>query len=609
MRDLQREYERLNPEQKEAVRSSSSTVVLAGPGSGKTETLVIKIAHLLSSEIRAPRGLACLTYNNDTVKEFRNRLAGFGIHPGRRVFLGTVHSFCLNCILRPFGSLVSERFSGGIRVAAEKQAGSLLEQAMDQVGLNETSSWVATRLTRLRRRIDCREDISGFAEADIQVLDRYRESLETNGLVDFEEMVSSALRFVREEDWIPPLLAARFPWLIIDEYQDLGGPLHSIVTTLLEKTDIRVFAVGDPDQTIYDFTGASPEYLRALSERDDFRSISLRFNYRSGRRLIAASQAALAPSEPRDYQPAPDRQDEGEVFFINANDALENHASAITKQVWPEIRARGIPPEEVAILYRQKGTLLTLIQKSLVKEDIPFHAERDSRYPRAPIVQWLQDCAGISFAGTDFDDVTSDDVMHYFHALAFAAGTTEIEPDLSLRTCVYEAVFSEKSPDMPLGEWLGEINNTLSLTQLLSAAPEHSDDHETLSGLIADCAKGKPLATHSLQDFARDGRVKGRTVLTTLHSSKGRQFDAVVLPGLIEGILPRRPWNRDTRSYGEPPPPVLSEDRRLFYVGFTRARKVVFLIFGNSFTNDRGYPVTLGASRFVKEIHKRLRSS
>src|SRR5271163_4482352 len=87
MRNLQQEYDRLNPEQKEAVRSSGNTVVLAGPGSGKTETLVIKIAHLLSSEIRAPRGLACLTYNNDTVKEFRNRLAGFGIHPGRRVFL------------------------------------------------------------------------------------------------------------------------------------------------------------------------------------------------------------------------------------------------------------------------------------------------------------------------------------------------------------------------------------------------------------------------------------------------------------------------------------------------------------------------------------------
>jgi DNA helicase-2/ATP-dependent DNA helicase PcrA len=609
MRDLQGEYERLNPEQKEAVRSSSNTVVLAGPGSGKTETLVIKIAHLLSSGIRAPRGLACLTYNNDTVKEFRNRLAGFGIHPGRRVFLGTVHSFCLNCILRPFGSLVSERFSGGIRVAAEKQAGSLLEQAMDQVGLNETSSWVATRLTRLRRRIDCREDISGFAEADIQVLDRYRASLETNGLVDFEEMVSSALRFVREEDWIPPLLAARFPWLIIDEYQDLGGPLHSIVTTLLETTDIRVFAVGDPDQTIYDFTGASPEYLRVLSERDDFRSISLRFNYRSGKRLIAASQAALAPSEPRGYRPAPGRQDDGEVFFINANDALGNHASAITKQVWPEIRARGIPPEEVAILYRQKGTLLTLIQKSLVAEDIPFHAERDSRYPRSPIVQWLQDCAGISFAGTDFDDVSFEDVLRYFHGIAFAAGTTESEPDLSLRTRVHAAVFSEKSPEMPLGEWLGEIDSALSLTQMLSATPELSDDHDTLSALIADCAEGKSLATHSLQDFARDGRVKGRMVLTTLHSSKGRQFDAVILPGLVEGILPRRPWDRATRTNPDPPAPVLAEDRRLFYVGFTRARKLVFLIYGESFTNDYGYPVTLGVSRFVKEIHKRLHPS
>src|SRR5260370_23463422 len=152
MRDIQREFERLNDEQKEAVRSDGNTVVLAGPGSGKTETLVIKIAHLLSNDIQAPRGLACITYNNDSVKEFRTRLAGFGIYPGRRIFLGTVHSFCLNCILRPFGRLASERFQTGIQVAAEKRAGSLLEKALGQAGLNESPTCVATRLTRLRRR-------------------------------------------------------------------------------------------------------------------------------------------------------------------------------------------------------------------------------------------------------------------------------------------------------------------------------------------------------------------------------------------------------------------------------------------------------------------------
>lgn len=609
MRDLQHEFERLNPEQKEAVRAEGNTVVLAGPGSGKTETLVIKIVHLLSEEIRPPRGLACITYNNDTVREFRTRLAEFGIYPGRGVYLGTVHGFCLNCVLRPFGALVSPQFGDGIRVAAEKQASILLQKAIEQAGSNEASSWVATRLTRLRRRIDCAEDISGFGDEDVDILRRYTELLEASRLVDFDAMVSYALDFVRNHDWVAPLIAARFPWLIVDEYQDLGGPLHAIVAKLLDKTDMKVFAVGDPDQAIYDFTGASPEYLIDLGRRPDFTSISLRFNYRSGKRLIAASQAALAPEEPRNYEPNPARLDEGEVFFVNGGESLEGHAKAIVQQVWPELQARGIPLEEIAILYRQKGTLLNLIQTALMDAQIPFVAERDSDYSRAPIVRWLQDCAGISLGGTEFNDVKFEEVVRFYHTLALSAGLTDSEPDLRLRRTVYEAVFVERSADMPLRVWLKDMDDALSISQTLEAVPENSDDHETLRTLIADCQLEKTLADHSLRDFGHDGRVKERAVLTTLHSSKGRQFDAVILPGLIEGILPRRPWNRRTRTNDEPPPPVLSEDRRLFYVGFTRARKVVFLVYGKTYTNDNGYPVTLGVSRFVKEIYKRLHSS
>ena len=106
MRDLQTAFERLDDEQKSAVIHDSHTVVLAGPGSGKTATLVLKVAHLLASVIPAPRGVACITFNNDAVSEFRNRLAAHGIHSSRTLFLGTVHSFCLNCIIRPYGGLI-----------------------------------------------------------------------------------------------------------------------------------------------------------------------------------------------------------------------------------------------------------------------------------------------------------------------------------------------------------------------------------------------------------------------------------------------------------------------------------------------------------------------
>src|SRR5437867_543547 len=119
MLNLSDEYRRLNDEQQEAVRAEGNIVVLAGPGSGKTATLVIKIAHLLTEKIIPPSGLACITYNNDAVREFRTRLAELGIRARRGLFLGTVHSFCLNCIVRPYAALVDPRFKKGITVAGE----------------------------------------------------------------------------------------------------------------------------------------------------------------------------------------------------------------------------------------------------------------------------------------------------------------------------------------------------------------------------------------------------------------------------------------------------------------------------------------------------------
>ncbi len=385
MLSLTTEFERLNREQKLAVRETGNTVVLAGPGSGKTATLVIKVAHLLSEVIPPPQGLACITYNNETVKEFRFRLAGFGIRPSANVFLGTVHSFCLNCIVRPFSPVLFEG-SGAIEVLSDNDSEALLGNVFEEVGRNDNPAWFKSTLTKIRRARDCGEDLGGFQDQDLQIVDRYVQLLHASSKVDFDEMVSKALSIVHGHDWVCQLLSNRFPWLIVDEYQDLGGPLDAIVTTLLAKEDVRIFAVGDPDQTIYDFTGANPKYLAALAVRPDFRAIRLKFNYRSGRRLITASQAALAPSEPRNYEPDPQRKDDGEVLFFEAQAELESHADVLANQVIPELRARQIAPDEVAILYRQKGTLVTAIQADLTTAEIPFIAEKESDYPRAIIV-------------------------------------------------------------------------------------------------------------------------------------------------------------------------------------------------------------------------------
>lgn len=607
MLDLAGEFHRLNEEQKEAVQHDGNAVVLAGPGSGKTATLVIKVAHLFSSSILPPHGLACITYNNDTVREFRNRLAEFGIYAGHRLFLGTVHSFCLNCVLRPYASLVLPYMKGAISVATDQKSDPILQSVLDRHGVNVRPIDYRTTLTRFRRMLACKEDVSGFDSFDPLVFRDYKKALRQKGLIDFEGMVEEALDLIRNQAWVRQCLTARFSWLIVDEYQDLGGPLHLIVSELINRGGVNSFVVGDPDQTIYPFTGADPKYLESLTERGDFRTIRLRFNYRSGRRLIEASQIALAPSEPRNYEPDPERTDQGEVYFHDLSGGLDGQARHVVRKVIPQLASLGIEPHEVAILYRQRGSLLQIILKELSAAGIPFVSEREGFYPRSPFIRWLHDCAAWCLSDVETVEVLFEDIFRFYRDLLVSAGESGTgHQSLEDRLHLYETLDGSNDPDMSLNEWLNRLDKELDLRGTMLRAPDYSDALEDMDHLLQSTEIDGRHGSETVSSFSYDGRIRGKVVVTTMHSSKGRQFDAVIMPGLQETILPRRPWNRRFRRYDEPPAKPLADDRRLFYVGFTRAKKFVFLVFSRVFTNDYGYSVDLGPSRFVKEIQGKL---
>jgi superfamily I DNA/RNA helicase len=135
--DLQRLVDRLNPEQRAAVEADGNTVVLAGPGSGKTDTIVLKVAVLMQREVRPPRGVACITYGNDAVREFTIRLRHLGIRSDRRLFLGTVHGFCLNRVLRPYAALVGDPSLARPSVLSPKAQRDAVQAALDAVGVDD----------------------------------------------------------------------------------------------------------------------------------------------------------------------------------------------------------------------------------------------------------------------------------------------------------------------------------------------------------------------------------------------------------------------------------------------------------------------------------------
>jgi len=579
--------------------------VLAGPGSGKTDTLALKVANLALNEVPPTRGVACITYSRDAASEMRSRLVGLGLGSGARVFLGTVHSFCLICVLRTFAPIIGQAELSSRKVSSEKNSDLLLQRALDAAGVAERVEYIKTPLTVIRRRLACGEDVSQLGEDRVDVATRYETLLREAGLIDFEGIVLESLRLIEDFAIVRELLSAKFPWLLVDEYQDLGGPLHRIVLSLCERAGVRVFAVGDPDQTIYSFAGADPKYLEQLSTRPEFHVVRLRINYRSGSRLISASQAALGVGVHRPYEADPMRQDPGEVFFYDTPGGREGQIKLICEEILPGLRDSGQSLDEVAILYPRRGSFLDGLIERLERLEFPYSAERDLRFPRSPIIRWLQRSADWAIdpapnRGTLFGELATA----YESILVDSGRLGSEETSLSYRKLLFETFTEATEQHRSLRDWLEEVNQRLELVQILEGAAR-LDDVEDVTKLIDVPASAE--TTVSL--FARDGRIAGRVVVTTLHGSKGRQFDVVILPTLQERILPRHTWSQKLRQWLEPNPRVLADERRLFYVGFTRARKAAFLIYSESFRDDKGYLVPAGPSRFVTEVQDRLGST
>ncbi len=400
MTRLRAAFAELNDAQREAVCQEDHTVVLAGPGSGKTATLAVKVAHLLADVVPGSRGVACVTYNNDAVREVTSRLGVLGIRPGRSVFVGTVHSFCLNAVLRPYARLAPEIARPDRTVLAGHRRADLVAAALTREGSNDRVSWFEPRLQSIRRAQALAESVERFDPLDVRVAARYSALLAECNAVDFDGMVLDALSLLRSVAVVREVLAARYAWLAVDEYQDLGGPLHAIVECLA-AAGTKIFAVGDPDQTLYGFTGADPRYLQRLLDDDAFHEVRLRFNYRAGSRLIAASQAALAPERDHDYRADPERKDPGDIDIRLVEGGLVAQARVVAREIIPALTARDIPEHEIAVLYPSASPIYDALSQELQSADLPVLAERDSPYPSALAVRLLQQIAhrGLEGAG------------------------------------------------------------------------------------------------------------------------------------------------------------------------------------------------------------------
>lgn len=575
-----------NAGQWEAYNAQGHCVVLAGPGSGKTKTLTIKMARILAEDVQEPRGIACITYNNECAKELEQRLDALGIEPSERVFIGTVHSFSLTQVVLPYAKVAGLGLPDDFSVATQHEQRGALERAFKRTigGPENPQNW-NFRMGRYRRSILNRDSLQWRTEDPqiAQLVEAYEEELRKRGLIDFDDMPLLAVRALRENRWLQQALLAKYPILIVDEYQDLGRALHRMVMGLCFRAGMRLFAVGDVDQSIYGFTGAHPELLQQLSERDDVETVRLRLNYRCGSRIVTASSYALG--EDRDYS-APEGAHEGTIYFHPLSGSYQQHAEYLFSTVLPAAMARmpALTPGDVAILY-PTAAIGDDVANAAQNHGYPtIRADGNALYPRSSrLMRWLELCAvwccdGWRTGKPRFSKLVGEGCRLFAEAILVG------DDRLAFQRQLLGVLWERRDSTLALHTWLTEIRATL-VADIIAGCRTLDDEGQTLDAIIERTSDGGVAEEMTLGQFSGHGAGNDRINLSTLHSAKGREFSMVVMFAMDNG---RIPWF-NVSDY------QVLESRRLFYVGFTRAKAELHLMF------SAGRP-----SPFVVEVEERL---
>ncbi|WP_244482404.1 ATP-dependent helicase [Rhizobium sp. Root1204] len=343
---------------------------------------------------------------------------------------------------------------------------------------------------------------------------------------------------------------------------------HDRRTWLIEvksRGGIRLFAVGDADQSIYTFAGANPALLESLTQRPGVQVVKLRFNYRSGGKLIKASLGALG--QERDYRGVAGAP-EGEITFWAAPMGLDTQAETIATSVIPHLVSKGIPHGEIAVLYRA-AWLGDKVAAALKQASIPFVRTDTNALVRrsSRIARFIEDCAKWATGGWRDAEPPYSRLLSQATVLVFGSYARELEQDALSKQLIFflESSFSSATTHA----WLQRFEREL-IVPWRALARNMEEEWEICSEMISatDPAKGLDLP---LAQFAGRADSAGRVTLSTLHSAKGREFDGVIMYGVNNGDFPNK---RDLRS-----DTGLREARRSFYVGVTRPRKELCLVF------------------------------
>lgn len=636
---MQNLIEGLNDKQKEAVLATEGPcLVIAGAGSGKTKVLTHKIAYLISEKNVNPYNILAITFTNKAASEMKQRVEKIVGDVAQEMWMGTFHSICVR-ILRRFIDRIG--FDTSFLIFDTSDQKTVVKECLKALNIDDKTfsdrsvlSEISNAKNEMLTPKAYQAKYSGeFRKEKIgQVYELYQKRLRENNAIDFDDIINYTIDILSENPDVLQYYTEKFKYVLVDEYQDTNKAQFTLVTILASRYG-NITVVGDNDQGIYSFRGA--DISNILNFEKDFpgtKIIKLEQNYRCTGNILKAANAVIKHNENKYEKKLWTENEEGSLPCLYQAEDEYDEANYVVKQIEHLKTEEYLKPKDFVILYRMNAQSRA-IEDILRRENIPYKIVGGLKfYERKEIKDTI---AYLRLIHNTSDNLS---LKRIINEPKRGIGKTSLDKiqEISDRTgtSMYEIIkhaeefdlnrvkanaeefinlieeLRLKKQGLSISELLKEVLNksgytrALELENTVEAETRMQNLEEFLTVAIefeeesADNTLPEFLESITLSSDVDEMQDEDNTVtLMTLHSAKGLEFPVVFLVGMEEGIFP------GYKSIGEPK--ELEEERRLFYVGITRAKQFLHLtcakhrtIFGSTSYN--------AVSRFIKEIPDNL---
>ena len=636
MQDL---IEGLNDKQKEAVLNTDGPcLVIAGAGSGKTKVLTHKIAYLMAEKNIKPWNILAITFTNKAANEMKQRVENLVGEAAKDMWIGTFHSICVRILRKTIDRI---GFDSSFLIFDTSDQKTLIKECMKTLKIDDkmfTDKSVLAEISNgknemLEPKAYMVKYAGDFRREKIgEIYELYQKRLKENNAIDFDDIINFTIKILTENPDILEYYSEKFKYILVDEYQDTNKAQFTLVTILASRYG-NITVVGDNDQGIYSFRGA--DISNILNFEKDYpgtKIIKLEQNYRCTGNILNAANAVIKHNENKYEKKLWTQNDEGELPTIHRADDEYDEGRYIVEQINHLKREEYFKNSDFVILYRMNSQSRA-IEEILRREDIPYKIVGGLKFYERKEIKDI-----ISYLRLIYNPSDNISLKRVINEPKRGIGKTSVdnvqEISENTGTSMFEIIknaeqyglnrlkansqefinlieeMRNKINDLSISEIIKETLNKSGYVKALEAedTTEAESRIQNLEEFLTVAIEFEEQeAENSLADFLEgitlssdiDGmeETEDSVTLMTLHSAKGLEFNTVFLVGMEEGIFP------GYKSIGEPK--ELEEERRLFYVGITRAKRYLYLtcsrkrtIFGSTSYN--------AISRFVNEIPKDL---